>query len=317
MSNLMFKNWKARCSSLGHLLTCLPQPITQDEIAELDALLKELESGVNANGNKTKWTDTKKSRTESLKKKKKGEDELPPGAITHLEDVFRSQFWGRRRILANKYLDKGNFNEDDAIGLLSDHHDKFFKKNKEQFSDDFIQGMMDIIEELFDTKANWDKKTHDEAELTTLYAWQIRGYAKLLKRTSGTLAYCLVNSSLDAIEKERKSLYFQMNCPDEEDENWIAAVQQIERNHIYDIPAFQKAYPHYIFANKKLDFTIPAILRVKEFPVTLTEKDIEDIERRVMMARVYLCEKEAAVYKLCPELQIKAVEYYENLKQTA
>jgi hypothetical protein len=71
MSELIFKNWKQRCSSLGHILTNLPQPITELEGDELANLIYECKHGLNANGNKTKWTDVKANRTKRFKEKKK------------------------------------------------------------------------------------------------------------------------------------------------------------------------------------------------------------------------------------------------------
>ena len=57
-----FKDWKSRCSSLGHLLTNRPE-FTKDDAKLLKALQKEKKTGLNENGNKTKWTDSKQAKT--------------------------------------------------------------------------------------------------------------------------------------------------------------------------------------------------------------------------------------------------------------
>lgn len=301
-SNLIFKNWLCRCSSLGHIMTSLPEPISEVEINELRALLKECETGFNANGNKTKWTESKAARVKALQKKQKGEDELPSGAKTHLDNVFRSQFWGRKRLLNNKFLYKGNFVEMDSIALLSSVKGTFFSKNKERLSNDYIQGSPDLRKPIFDTKSNWDMETFENAELTPIYKWQLKGYSWLDGTTGGTLAYCLVNSPLELIERERKSLWFSMSSPEEDSPEWIEAMGQLERNHIFDVPAFKKSYPNYDFVNKN-DFSIPAELRLKEFEVEFTEEDAEHIKRRVLLSRIYLCEKEVEIYSKFPALQ--------------
>jgi len=171
MSELIFKNLKARCSSLGHIMTNLPQPITEEEKTELANLLEECRSGVNENGRKTKWTDVKASRVKALQKKEKGEDELPSGAKTHLDDVFRSQFWKRRRHLTNKYLEKGLLCEQDILDIASKMDNDFYLKNDEHDQNDYIQGSWDNFDKkVRDAKANYDLKTFDEADLSNLYS---------------------------------------------------------------------------------------------------------------------------------------------------
>jgi hypothetical protein len=297
MDGLIFKDWKARCSSLGHIMTCLPKPLSEAEKIELDQLAEEKKTGINSNGNKTKWTDTKQSRLDSLTKRENGEDELPAGALTHLDDVFRSQYWGRKRLLDNKYLEKGNLCEDDSLGLLSQIDNGFYVKNKDHYSNDFIQGTPDVVDPLIDTKSNYDLDSFDKATLTPVYEWQIKGYAWLIGKTEGTLAYCLVNGLIHHIQNERTKIFYALGTPDDDNDEWKEVRRQIERNHIFDIPAFQKAYPHYQFENELLDFSIPAELRVKLFKIELTEDDIFNIKRRVMMSRIYLCEREIEVKK--------------------
>jgi len=171
-------------------MTNLPIPITEEEKIELEELLNELESGVNANGRKTKWTDTKASRVKTLQRKQKGEDELSAGIMNHLDDVFRSQFWKRRRHLTNKYLEKGLLCEQDILDLLSKADNDFYTKNDEHFSNEYIQGSWDnYLVKVRDTKANYDLKTFDESELTSLYKWQLHGYSFLAKEEYNLPSY--------------------------------------------------------------------------------------------------------------------------------
>lgn len=305
MSELIFKNYKLRCSSLGHIMTNLPQPITEEEKVELANLLEECRSGVNENGRKTKWTDVKASRVKSLQKKEKGEDELPSGAKTHLDDVFRSQFWKRRRHLVNKYLDKGLLCEQDILDLVSKADNDFYIKNDEHYENDYIQGSWDnFLKKVRDTKANYDLKTFDEAELSNLYKSQLNGYSFIIKEKfnlhtlpEAELIYGLVNNPLHHIQNEITRQYYANGNPSDDDENWQEIKRQIERNMIFDRDLFLRDYPHYVFENKVWEFDIPAIFRLKRFDVITTEEDVDHIKRRVLMSRIYLCQKEAEIYE--------------------
>ncbi len=305
MSELIFKNYKQRCSSLGHIMTNLPTPITEDESTELANLLEECRSGVNENGRKTKWTDVKASRVKSLQKKQKGEDELPSGAKTHLDDVFRSQFWKRRRHLTNKYLEKGLLCEQDILDIASKIDGDFYLKNDEHYSNEYIQGSWDnFAKKVRDAKANFDLKTFEESELSSLYEWQITGYSfmikekeKLEKYPEGELIFGLVNSPLHLIQNEMTRQFYANGNPDDDNEDWLEIKRQIERNHIFDKELFQRDYPHYIFENKIWEYDIPAQFRIKKFDVITTQDDVDHIKRRVLMSRIYLCQKESEIYE--------------------
>jgi len=290
----LFKDWKERCSGLGHIMTNLN---TKEEIERINANIKSLEDerdkGVNANGNTVKWTDAKKNKLNDLKTKRDAPDELSSGIKTHLDDVFRSIFWKRTRLLHNKFLDKGNLCEEDSLGVLSLVDGSFYKKNDKLLENDWIKGTPDNNQGIIrDTKSNWDMESFDKAELSNIYQWQIKGYCWLDKKTKGELDYCLVNNPLHQIVNEKQRVWYAMGTPDNDDERWIEAAQQIERNMIFDIPKFKLDYPGYEFENTILDFDMPAICRVKKFQVELMPEDIKNIKRRVDMCRVYLMEKE-------------------------
>lgn len=311
MEKLIFETWLCRCSQLGKIMTNLP---TEENQLKLQSQIKELENerdlGVNANGNKVKWTATKESNLVALKEKliREQQDELPSGAITFLEEEFRRVYWGRKRSLSNKYLTKGTIAEEDALELLSEIDGITYWKNEEFLQNEFICGTPDNRQVVGkDTKCSWDLQSFDEAELTTLYKWQLKGYSwlehfynntELESKTESELCYCLVNAPLELIEKERKTLFYNMNMPDEEEDEWIEECQQLERNMIFDVPAFKKSYPNYDFYNTDLGFSIPAHMRIKRFTVTLGSEDIKHITRRVSMARKWLINKEIETNKL-------------------
>lgn len=313
---LIFSTWKQRCSSLGYILTCLPEGFTDEDEKTLEDILKEKETGINAAGNKTRgWSPTKQEQLDKLLIKKEGKDILPPGCITHLEDIFRSQFWGRKRLVYNKYLEKGIMVEEDALALLSLIDNAFYIKNDEQFQNDFIQGCPDNIEKDKnigrDTKSNYDMDTFDKAELTPLYEAQLKGYGFLTGITNWELCYCLVNTPLHRIEAERKTLWYAMSMPEDNDPRWVEAVLQLERNMIFDMSAFKREFPGADLMHGKLiefadgsfrsydwNHDVPAKFRVKRFNITLETSDIEHIKRRIEMCREWLINKERETLQL-------------------
>ena len=290
----LFENFKPRASQIGHLMTNLPEPITKEEEQSLAELLEEKLSGKNANGRSIKWTDTKQKEVDKLTKKKKGIDELPSGAITKLEEIFNHVFWGRRKLIFNKYLEKGNMNEEDSLDLYSQVDGISYWKNDEFFDNGFVCGTPDnITEELLrDIKSNYEFDTFQKAEMTSLYSWQIKSYLWLTGKRNGELCYALVNSPSHRIEAERKSLWFSMGMPDEEEDRWIEAASQLERNHIFDIAKFKQDFPGFDLVTPIWSFDIPKHMRVKRFPVTLEDSDIEHMKRRSEMCKKWLLNRE-------------------------
>lgn len=288
----LFENWKPRASSLGYLLSNLPQKITPEETQKLQDLLDEKLTGVNANGNKTKWTDAKQTDVDKLHHKKKGLDILPDGAITKLEEIFNAVFWKRKKILNNKYLEKGNINEEDSLELKSQVDGVSYWKNDEFFDNGFVCGTPDnITDKVRDIKSNFEFDTFKRAELTSLYAWQIKAYLWLTNLKNGELVYALTNSPPHRIEAERKSMWFAMGQPEHQEERWIIACSQLEMNHIFDIDKFKSEFPNFDLANT-LWRNIPKHIRIKCFEVTLQDQDIEHMKRRSQMCKDWLLERE-------------------------
>jgi hypothetical protein len=208
-------------------------------------------------------------------------------------------FWGRRKLIYNKYLEKGNIVEEDSLELLSEVDGVLYWKNEEYLENEFSQGCPDnIFEKIRDTKSNYEFDTFQKAELTSLYSWQIKDYTWMaiesghdISRT-GELCYCLVNSPSHRIEAEKKSLWFSMGMPEETEDRWIEAASQLERNHIFDITKFKYDYPGFDLVTPIWRFDIPKHMRVKRFDVTLEDSDIEHLKRRSGMAKKWLLERE-------------------------
>src|SRR5690606_24137174 len=138
----------------------------------------------------------------------------------------------------NKFVEKGNLVEEDALDLLSEIDGVTYFKNDEHLENDWVRGTPDNRQDgtVIDTKSNYDLDTFDKAELTKLYEYQIKTYLFLDNKKHGILAYCLVNTPLHRIEAERKSLWYAMGMPEEDNNDWLETVCQLERNMIFDIP---------------------------------------------------------------------------------
>lgn len=286
-----FENFKFRCSGIGNLMTNLGG-ITQKQLELLDELAQEKKTGINKNGRKISWTDNKENTLADLIVKRDKPDELPAGAISYLDEVYDDVVWGRKDILHNKYLEKGNIMEEDALQLVSDADGMFYAKNKVRLENDYIAGTPDHKGEIIiDTKCSWSMSTFRRSDLTSLYTWQIKGYLWLARLEKGVLAYCLVNNTLNQLMNAKKQMYYQMGMPEDENEKYIEALMQIERNMVFDKKAFQKDYPTYDFENPH-DISIPAKFRIKTFEVALDEEDKKNMISRCVLGKKYLMNKE-------------------------
>jgi hypothetical protein len=302
-SNLFFKDFKFRCHRLGDLMTNLPG-LTAAESKKLDTLTKR-ETDFKA-GKAKELTPTMENDLKELIIKRDKEDSLPTGAKSYLDTVFDDLFWRRKRILGNKYLDKGLMNEQDVLELHSQIDGNTYWKNTEQFENEYVKGMPDNIykpeEKVKDAKANFDLESFRKADLNSTYLWQGKGYMWLTGLKKFELMYGLVNNPLHQIHNAITSAYYALGCPDDDNEIFLSVKQQIERNMIFDSKLFIEEYPQYTFLNPVLDFDIPAVHRVKKFQVELTEDDIYHMKSRVLLARIYLCQKEIEVYKMSGQL---------------
>jgi hypothetical protein len=83
-----------------------------------------------------------------------------------------------------------------------------------------------------------------------------------------------------------------MGQPEEDDSDWRKAVEQNERNMIFDVYKFREDFPGYDFDNALLDFHIPYYFRTKKFPVKLNPGDTDMIKTRISLCRKYLVAKE-------------------------
>jgi len=294
---LIFTNYKFRCHSLGNIMTNL-ESITQGQLAELEKLevrLKDSETNP-----KMKLTEIMEKRLAELREKRDKEDDLPTGAKSFLDGIFNEVFWGRKEMLQLKAFERGLLVEEDVLDLHSKIDGEFYVKNDEHRENEYIQGTCDNIygNIVRDAKASQTLKSFQDVDsLSTTYNFQGKGYCILWDVEEFEICYGLVNAPLHHLQNELTRLYYQFGNPADDNPEYVAARQLCERNHIYDIDKWKQDYPNYQFENTALDFSIPAKLRAKKFHGSLKEEDKENIARRVLLARLYLCEKEIEAKK--------------------
>jgi hypothetical protein len=147
--------------------------------------------------------------------RKKGE--LSKTAQSCIKQIVKEEMLGVRRMLSNKYLDKGIMMEDAAIDLVVERYelDPFTTaKNEEYFENDFIKGTPDIILEdsVRDIKCSWGIDTFPlfDTEIPTKdYYWQLMGYMALTGKRKAFLDYCLVDTPQHLIQRELDSMAFR------------------------------------------------------------------------------------------------------------
>lgn len=214
-------------------------------------------------------------------------------AKVHLVDCFVSYKYGRREQVEGKFLDKGNEREQDAITLLSRIDKRFFKKNDQRLSNDFITGECDIFigedvksaEETIDTKTSWSAHTFFRAKnkpLDSNYYYQGLGYMWLTGAKKHTVAYCLVNGTAQAILDEKRRLAYRY-IDAQRDQQYIAKARQIEINHIFDLQGFMAENPGFDFDSdlSEWKYDIPMKERLFKISFDRDEEEIKRIESRV------------------------------------
>ena len=122
-----------------------------------------------------------------------------------VEEMLIQQKYGVRNFKGNKYTEKGNIVEDDAITFLMQHEGIFADKNTERLSDGIITGEWDIFYNgvVYDTKCPWDfftmPKTQKKVESAVKdagYDIQQIGYMRLLKHHGREVSHAEVKYTL-------------------------------------------------------------------------------------------------------------------------
>jgi hypothetical protein len=215
--------------------------------------------------------------TEPQSKADKEAGLLSKTAQKHLLDVYIAEKYGRKKDIQTKQMKKGIEVEQESIDLLSMYLKIPFTKNDKRFTNDYITGFPDIIDNdrIIDIKSSYDLWTfigNIPDKLDSLYHWQMQSYMWLTGAKSAVIAYCLVNTPSNIIDQEKYYLLKKMDVATEENPEYVKEAMKIEFNMSFD------------------DISIDE--RVLMFNVSRNEDDILRIQQKVEKAREFLRELE-------------------------
>lgn len=215
--------------------------------------------------------------TEPQSKADKEAGLLSKTAQKHLLDVYIAEKYGRKKDIQTKQMRKGIEVEQESIELLSMYLKMPFSKNDKRFTNDYITGFPDIIDNdrIIDIKSSYDLWTfigNIPDKLDSLYYWQMQSYMWLTGAKNAVIAYCLVNTPESIIEQEKYYLLKKMDVATEESPEYVKEAMKIEFNMSFD------------------DISLDE--RVLMFNVSRNEDDILRIQQKVERAREFLRELE-------------------------
>lgn len=213
--------------------------------------------------------------------------ELSETCKGHLADIMVRIKYDRQTDIQTKYTIKGNLVEEDSITLYSRLTKRFYAKNEERISNEWIAGTPDLYEGdsidkatiVHDMKSSWDIFTffrNHEGKLNTQYYYQLMGYMALTGAKKAHLAYCLINTPLAMLYDEKRRLFYRMGVATEENPEYLEACDELEKNLTYD--------------------DIPLAERCIIMKIDRDEEVIQRIYKRVEACRAYMFKKYSSLF---------------------
>jgi len=132
---------------------------------------------------------------------------------TYIRAVAKQDFYGYNVELNNKYINKGNLQENDSIALFNSVMFSNYSKNTERLNNEWLTGEADIVldDQIIDIKTSWSLETFpatSEEGINKLYEWQLRAYMMLYDKNYASLVYCMVSTDPSLLnEWENLSLH--------------------------------------------------------------------------------------------------------------
>jgi len=143
---------------------------------------------------------------------------LPVTCQTFLKEWYSDD----REPIHSKYLDKGNWVENDLIDFMAEQLGYgMADKNQETRQDEYFVGTcdVDLPSVVVDVKAPWNRKTLQDncCNMDEDYQYQLMGYMRLWDKPEAILFYGLMDTPAEA-NYDREVIY--SNLPDTD--RWIA-----------------------------------------------------------------------------------------------
>ena len=230
---------------------------------------------------------------------------LSSTAKKRLRSIMIEAKYKRSKRIKNKYVTKGKDCEEEAITIYSKFKHKNFKNNTERVTSDYLTGEIDlkdekkgVVVEVIDIKNRYDIDTlldKEDEENNKADYWQLTAYGILFPTAERlTIANCLVNNTLDAIQLELRREEF----------TWIEGVvpqeRQVEiiKDNIFDKKTFIKYVSLLVgVLDENGEEAVKDFVEIpeKERVIEVTQlKNIEAEERlitRLEVCREYMAEK--------------------------
>jgi hypothetical protein len=243
---------------------------TQKDSDRVVDLTIERDTGLNANGNKCKWTESKQTELKKLIEKKDSKPELSKGAKTAVEKIFKETVLNCNRMpLETLPIMKGLECEDLAIERLSRFIGVKLVKNMRVYKDEFGEGVPDCLikgKVGFDTKVSFTYESFPmfEDKLETAYYWQNVRYMMLTGVKEWYTVYSLENHPENVIKKIAKQMWYKAGNEGEVSESFI---QQVREFYNYD--------------------HLPDEQRLRFFKVELKDEDVQKVKKHYELANTY------------------------------
>jgi len=291
-----------------HLIMVGTIGVSETQEHRINELIDERDTGLNANGNKSKWSENKKAELEKLEFNK-ANPELPKTMRNELRKIHRSEKFNRNFPFTNKYLQKGIDQEREATAVLNNYIIQILEENvflddkTERLFNDYFQGEPDINPTRFkskkcgfDTKCSWNLDTfpYPEDVLDAVYEYQNQTYMELTDSEIWITAYVLVNCTEYGLHNEKMKHFNALGMPGDADHrNWdelISKYKDVEKMMIFDYDRFIELNPYHQIEFTRSewieqDLNIPLKNRVVLKESKRNENVISEMRERVKIGR--------------------------------
>jgi hypothetical protein len=135
---------------------------------------------------------------------------------TYIRGIAKQDFYGYNVELNNKYINKGNLQENDSIRLLNSVLFTNYSKNTERLQNEWLTGEADIVtdDSIIDIKTSWSLETFPATSAEgaeKLYEWQLRAYMMLYNKNYAQLCYCMVSTDPSLLNEWENLSLHQVN----------------------------------------------------------------------------------------------------------
>jgi hypothetical protein len=133
----------------------------------------------------------------------KDDNKLNAGAITYIETWYSEQMYKDKEEIHSKYLDKGNYCENESIDIIAERLNLgILFKNEQHFENEYMTGTPDMITDdlVLDAKNSWSGKSFLQAitsEIDKDYYAQLQVYMHLTGKKKAILCYTLLDTPED------------------------------------------------------------------------------------------------------------------------